>query len=605
MSVIAGIVCLKPSEFLTAKNLEPMLEAMRPWVSSRLATYTMANGGAVIGKVVYGPDADDEENGGGVIETPRVFCVGEIYNDEVLQSGSAEQFLLERYLDRGVRDFATGLNGSFSAVVSDPRDGSVTLLTDHIDSIPFYTTVYNDKLYFASEVKALTALDELPCEVDVSSVLSLATRGFFVNRRSLVQDVRQMDYASLCRIHSGQIETWAYWRYEIESAPDKGQKHYVDEFSHLLRRAVERRAAGPHTAIMLSGGVDSRGILCCLEDPSRISAVTFTAKTRRQRHKLGDWALAEIITKRLGMDLSIIHYDSGNFARAMQESVYASDAASGFVYEDIWKNIRQATGAEYLLMGDECLGWANGSISDEQVLPTIGIHALQNVNGVQGCMRRDLLDSFIELSLKDIESIWSSCELDSACDRVDQLYFDQRLIHFLAPKRRIPVRHGMFVRNPWLDLDILDFVRRLPIRYRIGKSLFCKTLKHIDASLCSLPRARASEIVDYQSYISKVEREDKSISRMVMEDNDLFEEFFDVRSVTDLIESICSEKVCGRRFDPITLLPMSVRLKLGSYVSRFRKPGPRFSAMDVFLRIAMVATALRYVSKRFKNKPYS
>jgi hypothetical protein len=605
MSVIAGVVRLTPGELLTEENLHPMLEAMRPSVPSEIETCAMTGNTAIIGKLVYGPNTNGKQKHGKVIEKPHVFSVGEIYNDEVAQAGSAEQFLLERYLRRGVEDFATGLNGSFSAVIADPRDGSVTLVTDHTGSWPFYTVIHSNKLYFASEVKALAGVAELPCEPDLSSALSLVARSFFVSRRTLMKNVLQMDYAAICHIRGGKVRSWPYWRYIIEPSSDKGYKYYLEEFAGLLRQAVKRRVSNGRVAIMLSGGIDSRGILCCLDEPSKIPAVTFTSRTLQSRHKLGDWALAEQITNRLGMDLSVIHYDSQDFANAMYESVYASDAAAGFVFENIWGKIREATGAEYLLMGDHCNNGAPGPVSDGRVLPSIGIYSLQNLPELQKYMRHDLLGTFIELSSKDIEAINASCKIKAPCDRIDQLNFEHVLIYLLPPKRRLTARHGMFVRNPWYDLDICNFMRRLPTHHRVGKSLFRKTLRRINPSLSDLPRARVSETADHQNFLGRAEQQ-QTILKMVFENNPLFEEFFDISSVRELIQGVCSDRGSlkpAHGFDPIlVLLPHSFRLKLGAYVKYLMNPTHKLSGIDIVLRIATVAVALRYVAERFKTE---
>jgi len=301
----------------------------------------------------------------------------------------------------------------------------------------------------------------------------------------------------------------------------------------------------------------------------------------------------------MGMDLSVVHYDGREFVQAMRESVYASDGAAGFVFENIWEDIRQATGAKYLLAGDECMGWAIGPMSDTQVLSSIGINSLESLNELQGCMRQDRLGSFIEVSARDIEGIDASCRIKVPCDRVDQLYFEQRLIHFLTPKRRMIAKHGLFVRNPWLDLDILNFVRKLPTHHRVRKSLFRKTIRHINPSLCRLPRAREPETINYQGYLSEAEKKRQTVSKMVFEDNPFFEEFFDISRVRKLIEEICCLDVAvtpKQRFDPMTLLPMSVRTRLRSYVYWLKEPGPRLVGVNLVLYIATVATALRHLS---------
>jgi hypothetical protein len=48
------------------------------------------------------------------------------------------------------------------------------------------------------------------------------------------------------------------------------------------------------------------------------------------------------------------------------------------------------------------------------------------------------------------------------------------------------------VRSPWLDKDIVDFVRRLPVQYRLGKSLYESTVRSMFPHLFDLPMATSS-----------------------------------------------------------------------------------------------------------------
>jgi len=605
MYAIAGIVCLNRNKYASEKDLLSMMKAMSCCMDYEVESFATSDNSVIVRKMIRKSDAKSSLKYVEKPETARVFCIGELYNEEAQKAESVERFLLDRYQRYGVDDFACGLNGAFAAVIADPRDGSVTLLTDHTDSRPLYTMIHNNKLYFASEVKAIARLDELPCEPDVSGVLSLAARSFFVNHRTLMKNVQQMDYATICHIRGGKVRSWPYWRYIIEPSSDKGYKYYLEEFAGLLRQAVRRRVSSGRVAIMLSGGVDSRGILSCLDKPWEIPIVTYTGRTRETRHRLGDWAVAERIAKQVGMNLSVIHYDGRQFARAMQESVHASDGAAGFVFENIWEDVRQATGAEYLLMGDQCITGYTGPLSNAQVLSSINVYSLQSLNELQGCMRQDRLDSFIELSARDIQAINASCKTEEPHDRVDQLNFEQVLIYFLPPKRRLTARHGMFVRNPWYDLDICNFVQKIPRRYRVGKSLFRKTISYIEPSLSRLPRAREGETIDYRSYLREYERKEKLVSQMIFSDNPFFGEFFDVQAVEKLVKDVClsdnaTEK--RRRFDPKTLLPMAIRGKVSTTVRYFTRPSIQLSGVQLLLRILTVATALRHLSNRFKSK---
>lgn len=603
MSEIAGIVCLTSGARAAEECLVSMLQAMKTSVASSIETYVMGNNRAAIGRIAYGTDKNCVQNEGVVESSCRVFCVGEIYNDDIANVDCSADYIFRRYCQKDIEDFAEGLNGSFAAVIADSHNGSVTLVTDHTASCPLFITIHGDKLYFASEVKAIAAVKDIPCEPDPASVLSLTVRDFFVLRRTLLESVRQMDYATVCHIEKGNVRHWSYWRYAIEGERDRGIKTCLTDFTDLLRQAVKRRTRSGRGALLLSGGIDSRGILCCVDDPSSISAVTYTHRNRSNRHKRGDWAVAEQVARRLGLDYFVVHIDGRDFSQALIKSVFASDGAAGFVYESmIWEDVRQRTKADYLLKGDECMGWGDGPVLSSRILPPLAIYNLKGQDKLQRLLRDDKLASFIEKSESDLTEIMRTCSASSPYDRVDELYLQQRLIHCVIPKGRIVRRYGIQVRNPWLDLDILDFVRRLPLRYRRGKSLFRKSLWQLNPSLCQLPVATEGESIDFGLYLREAELNENLVSNMVLLDNPLLEEFFDISAIHEFIAELRRTEI-GRkssvRFNPKALLPPSIRGKVRT-LYYIMNPNPKLSGTKLLLRIATVAVALRCLHHRFE-----
>jgi len=604
MSAIAGIVCLNRNNRVSQEELMPMLEAMRPAFPSEVETCVAPECSAVLGRVAYGPDAGNVSKETISSDIPQVLLVGELYNDEIVQYDCPGDFLLERYRRHKVEDFAVGLNGSFAAAIVDRPNRSVTLVTDHTATHGLFTFTHNDRFYFASEVKGLLAVPQIPCRPDLLAVLSLAARGFFVARRTLVENVHQMDYATACQIRDGKVRSWPYWRYLIRPEKNRGRKTYITELADLLRQAVRRRVRTGQCALLLSGGLDSRGILACMDEPKKVQVVIYTLRTQATRHSLGDWATAEKIAKSMGMNSSVFHFDPRDFMTALRLSVYCSDAAAGMVDENVWERIREQTSLEYMLLGDQCF-WGRGLISNAQILPSLDIFSVKNIGALQSLVRKDRLDLLIEQSEAEMKTIIADCHARAPFDCANELWLQQHNIHFYAPKRRVIMRHGLGARIPWLDLDVLNFLRKVPTRYRIGKKLFLNTVVYLNPDLFELPRAREDETVNYHAAPSKSERECKGISEMIFNDNPFLEEFFDISSVQALIDKVCLSVAPVQpppHFDPITLIPRGLRSSLGALQRYLMNPAPQVSNVDLLLRVMTVAETLRQFKNRFVDK---
>lgn len=588
------------------ERLELMLEAMQPDVPFTVETHACPEVKGVFGRLAYGPDRDEVHRPPPANGAPRSLWIGELYNDDMAAGASSVDYFTQRYANRGAERFAEGLHGSFAGALVDPARRAVALVTDHVDSCPLYTARCDDWFCFASQVRGLAALPELPMDVNLASLASQAGCGFFLRRRTILQHVQQVDNATVVLVQDGQVRSWPYWVYRIEPERDPGPAECRRKLAELLRQAVRRRVRKGRFTLLLSGGIDSRGILAFLDDAATVPAATFTARTKENRHPLGDWVVAEQVAAHVGMPLTVAHYDATRFAHDLQESVYASDGAAGFVYQNVWEHIRDATNAEYLLRGDECMGWCEGFTTEKRVLAADMIYDLGRIERLMGLFRADVRGTLAQLSGADCRALLADCRAQGGVNRVDELYLQQALLHHLQPKQRMLARYGLHVRNPLLDMDVLEFTRRLPGRYRVRKQLFHQTLVETNPALLAIPRARAieKERESYGPLLRAAERERKAVTRLILEDNPLMAEFFDVRALEQTITQICSadriqETVPGTRLG--SLLPVGVFQIVHAVAQSLVNPPNVLPGPRLLLRLAVVATTLRLVANRFRG----
>jgi len=604
LSLVAGIVCLDKEGGVVREEVIPMLEAMKAPFAARMAMGAVPECRAVLGRVTYGssgawPAGDLEVPG-----SPRLLFIGELYQDDIPEGGGPEDYLKERYNRLGVERFAEGLNGSFVAVLADRRDASLCLITDHIASYSLYTCVQGNRLYFASEVKGLLAIPGLPAEPDDLSVLSLVGRGHFFRRKTLADKVKEMDYATICQVKQGKIRSWQYWRYRLAPDPDPGYRRAREELAPILRQAVRRRLRNGRCAVSLSGGLDSRGIFACMEDPRQAQAIIYTLRSREQRHPLGDWAIAEKLCQSRGIALSVFKVERESFMADLKESVFYSDGAAGYVYENVWQRIREETGADFLLTGDECMGYIRWPISQSLVLTAALIHSADRIPRLQNLMRPDRRAEFLEQIKAEQEAVMAGCAARDPYGRVDEIYFHQRVIHFRNPKRRLIIRNGLGVRNPWLDLDVLNFIRRMPVRYRMNKRLFGKTLEHMNPQLFRVPQAKEGESANYQDRLIRCEQEGRGVSQVIFADNPYFDRVFDIASVGRFIAGVCSaENVRPPRewFKVLDWLPLERRIQVTAVLRYLGNPPIKVNDVTLLLRVMAAAEALRQLHHRFKE----
>lgn len=207
---------------------------------------------------------------------PRGLAVvfnGEIYNHHELRlelaqrgfrfrSHSDTEVILAAYEAWG-RDCLHRFNGAFAFAVYDGMNGTVFLARDRAGEKPLFYRIEQDRLYFASELKALLANQDLPRRVDSEALDCYLSMGFVPGERCILQGYKKLPPAHNLTfvLRSGISKTERYWSLPQGSPEAKGQideNALLDELEMRLEDSVRRQLiADVPVGILLSGGVDS------------------------------------------------------------------------------------------------------------------------------------------------------------------------------------------------------------------------------------------------------------------------------------------------------------------------------------------------------------
>jgi len=607
MSAIAGIVRLKGAGEVCEGDLRTVLARAAISEDCPLQTLVLPEKGIAVGKVGYGADAGQSAGLGGDAGPLAVLMLGEVYAEEADGFPSHAAYILQRYRTRGAPEFIRDLNGAFSLVVVDRERGTVVLATDHLNSIMVHAVERDGFLYFATDIKALMALDRLPCRVNLAMALMLLTTGEWLNRETLFEGVTTLDSSAVWRIEGGKIARETLWQYAIEDAPpDRGLDYYVGQTERLLRQAVRRQTRFGAPAIFMSGGLDTRTIVSFLDDPSRIQAVTFTGVGEDVRHPYGDTALARQLAELVGVRHTVLRYDAGRFLQTIQNSVYESDGAACFLLEDVWDRVHEACGSDYVLTGDECISVAAGPVTEDHILECLGIRPLREVPSLWPYLRQDRIEEFKQFTDDVCRRRLEGLSGRPTNNQLDELSHRQRLFHFVNPKRRMHALHGLLARRPLLDLDFMNFLRTVPWKYRNGKTIVRQALRRVNPEAYRLPRARTRELVDYGLHFAALEKAGGQVSAFFFDDNPLLPEMFDVARLRELVARVAAYEPSAapkRRFSMDHFMPPHVRQWLAAFARKYLKMHARHltSPTAILLQVAKVAAALRHVANRCRK----
>ena len=183
-------------------------------------------------------------------------------------TGDSQSGLVMHLFEVFGETFASKLNGAFIAAIWDIEKRKLWLVNDRMGLYPMYYAQHNGSFLFASGVRALLAHPDLPHKIDPVAIAQFLTFDHVLNDHTLLAGARLMPQGSIMTVADGSYSIRPYSRFNYpEIYPLKKDEDYQEELVFLLRQAVTRQAADDlPKAVMLSGGLDSRVLVACLNE---------------------------------------------------------------------------------------------------------------------------------------------------------------------------------------------------------------------------------------------------------------------------------------------------------------------------------------------------
>jgi asparagine synthase (glutamine-hydrolysing) len=212
-------------------------------------------------------------------ETVWIVFNGEIYNyqeirDELVRLGhrfdswTDTETVVHAYEEWGV-ECLRKLNGMFAVAVWDKNKRRLFIARDRLGVKPLYYYGTNERLLFASEIKALLvdpSVQRRPNDRVISNFLLTGFQSYVGD--TFFEDIKELPPAHYMLVDQEQISLERYWNLTIsEPEEPEADEYYASEFRELLLDTVrirlpKRLAIGS----FLSGGLDSTSIVCLAND---------------------------------------------------------------------------------------------------------------------------------------------------------------------------------------------------------------------------------------------------------------------------------------------------------------------------------------------------
>jgi asparagine synthase (glutamine-hydrolysing) len=172
---------------------------------------------------------------------------GEIYNYRELQKqlNASHTFrtrsdtetivhLYESYPD----SFVEKLRGMFAFALWDERDRSLILARDRVGKKPLYYYLDQNKLVFASEIKAILRHPGLQLEVDPQAVSDYLSLGYVPSPKSIYKSIRKVRPGHYLKVRAGKVEEIEYWDLRFHETRGLSEEEWLERLNAEFRTAV-------------------------------------------------------------------------------------------------------------------------------------------------------------------------------------------------------------------------------------------------------------------------------------------------------------------------------------------------------------------------------
>jgi asparagine synthase (glutamine-hydrolysing) len=175
-------------------------------------------------------------------------------------------------------DFVDHINGMFAIALWDSRRTKLILARDRFGEKPLYYGVFDGKLIYASEPKALLAHPSVKPELDLDALRHYLSYDYVPAPRSIYKGISKLPAAHVLTVENGEVKTRRYWNLDW-TAPENGDS--LDErasgLRDLLSDAVRMRLVSDvPLGILLSGGIDSSTVAAFASQHATEKVKTFS-----------------------------------------------------------------------------------------------------------------------------------------------------------------------------------------------------------------------------------------------------------------------------------------------------------------------------------------
>lgn len=440
---------------------------------------------------------------------------GEIYNHQYLRkeliekghtfaNNSDTEVLIHAYEEYG-EDMLTKLRGMFAFVIWDSEKETIFAARDYFGIKPFYYTVVDGNLVYASEIKSILEYPGYKKEVNETALENYLTFQYSVLEETFFKGIYKLMPSHCLTFHNGELNVRRYWEPDFEADEAVSLDSWIEQIDNAMHDSVEHhKISDVEVGSFLSSGVDSSYVAAIFNGDK-----TFTVGFDYEKYNEIDYAKS--LSEKIKIDNYSKLVSSEEYWAAIPKIQYHMDEpladpaaiALYFVSQTASKHVKVALSGEG---ADEFFGGYNIyreplDLAAFQKLPRGLRKALAAcvsalpfkfkgknflIRASKSVEERFIGNAFMfnekERSrvLKKPTGKYDHTQLtkpfyDKVKDQDDVTKMQYIDINFwligdiLLKADKMSMAHSLEVRVPFLDRKVFDVARRIPTKFKVNK----------------------------------------------------------------------------------------------------------------------------------------
>ena len=198
-------------------------------------------------------------------ELKNKYRLSEKYN---FKGTSDTEVLIYLYKELGI-SFLNELSGMFAFCLVDLKKKKTWIVRDFFGIIPLFYRIKENKIYFASEIKAFYEINSLDKSLDYHSIYHYFTLAYIPGKNTPYKEINELRGGQLIEIDNEKNTFFLKKYYNVKYPTDHSitEKEAASNAYDLMLDSVRRNIqSDAPIGTTLSGGIDTSAITCLIKD---------------------------------------------------------------------------------------------------------------------------------------------------------------------------------------------------------------------------------------------------------------------------------------------------------------------------------------------------